>query len=57
MEDHSIQNVNGDVSKGIAYQESLSKVCNHVGFVSQIEPKEIDEAIIKEHWYFTVKKG
>lgn len=31
-------------------QRSLSKVCNHMVFVSKIDPNEIDEYIIDKHW-------
>lgn len=48
--DHPTQNVNGEFPKEIISQCSLSKVYNFVAFVSQIETKRIDEAIIKEQW-------
>lgn len=41
----SIQNVIGDISKGITTWRSLNNVCNFVNFVSKIEPKGNDESI------------
>lgn len=47
--DHPIQNVIGYIFKTVTTRHSLRKVCNHMIFVSQIELKEVDEALIDKY--------
>lgn len=37
--DHSTPNFIEDISKGVTTRRFVRKVCNHIEFVSQIEPK------------------
>ena len=50
LKHHPIDNIIGDISKGVTTRHSLNNACNFMAFVSQIEPKTIDEAISNEHW-------
>jgi len=47
---HPLDNIIGDISKGATTRCSLKDACNNMDFVSLIEPKNINEAIIEEHW-------
>ena len=48
--DHPIDQVIGDISKGVTTRSNLRNICNYLAFVSQIEPKTISEAILDENW-------
>lgn len=52
---HPIDKVIGDITKGVTTRSSLRNVCHFISFVSQVEPKTIDEAIIDEHWVITMQ--
>ena len=48
--DHPLNNIIGDISKGVTTRHSLKDLCNNMAFVSMIEPKNLNEAIIDENW-------
>lgn len=55
--DYPIQNIIGDISKGVNTQHSRNKVCNFVAFASkQFEPKLIDEVIDDKHWSLSMQE-
>ena len=47
---HHLDNIISDISKGVTTRHFLKDVCNNMDFVSLIEPKNLKEAIIDEHW-------
>jgi len=46
---HPLDNIIGDISKGVTTRHSLKDGCNNMAFVSLIEPKNLKESIIDEH--------
>jgi len=44
--DHPLENVLGDIRKGVSTRSQVSNFCRLTAFVSQIEPKTIKEAIV-----------
>ena len=40
----------GDPTKGIETRSSLKNICSNLAFLSQIEPKNFQEAEFDEHW-------
>ena len=46
---HPLDNIIGDISKGVTTRHSLKDLCNNMAFVSLIEPKNFKEAIIDDH--------
>ena len=53
---HPLDNIIGDISKGITTRYSLKDACNNMDFVSLIEPKNLNEAIIDEHWIIAMQE-
>lgn len=53
---HPINNIIGDISKGVTTRSSLIELCNCMSFVSQFEPKSIDDAILDEHWLIVMNE-
>ena len=53
---HPLDNIIGDISKGVTTRHSLKDLCNNMAFVSMIEPKNINEAIIDDHWIIAMQE-
>jgi len=48
--DLSLDNIIGEISKGVSTHSRIRILCNNMDFVSHIEPRNIDEALFDEHW-------
>ena len=48
--DLSVENIIGQIKEGVSTCSSISNFCRHTTFVSQIEPKSIEEALKDEKW-------
>ncbi|KAG8068859.1 hypothetical protein GUJ93_ZPchr0005g15577 [Zizania palustris] len=48
--DHPIDQVLGDISKGVQTRSRVASICEHYSFVSSIEPKHVDEALNDPDW-------
>ena len=46
--DPSVENIIGQIKEGVSTRSSISNFCRLTAFVSQIEPKSIDEALEDE---------
>ena len=53
--DHPIDNILGDISKGVTTRSKISNFCYHFAFVSQVEPKNAKEALIDEFWLMAMQ--
>lgn len=51
----SAKNVIGDISKGIFARKQLNQFCMNVTFVSQVEPKSVNEALHDKNWYLAMQ--
>ena len=45
-----MDNIIGQIKEGVSTRSSISNFCRHTAFVSQIEPKSIEEALKDEKW-------
>jgi len=48
--DLSVENIIRQIKEGVSTRSSISNFCRHTAFVSQIEPKSIEEALKDEKW-------
>jgi len=46
---HPLDNIIGDISKGVTTRHSFKDACNNMTFVFLIEPRNLKESIIDEH--------
>ena len=53
---HPIDNVIGDITRGVATRGSLKHFCNFTAFVSQIEPKNVKEALLDSDWIIAMQE-
>ena len=47
---HSQDQIIGNPSIGVRTRSSLRNICNNLAFISQIEPKNLNDAIVYENW-------
>jgi len=48
--DLSVENIIGQIQKGVSTRSVVSNYCKHMAFVSQIEPKSIEEHLKDDKW-------
>jgi hypothetical protein len=47
---HPIDQILGDISKGVTTRSRLANFCEHYSFVSSIEPFRVEEALLDPNW-------
>jgi hypothetical protein len=47
---HPIDQILGDISKGVTTRSRLANLCEHYSFVSSIEPFRVEEALLDPDW-------
>ena len=45
-----VENIIGQIKKCVSTRNTFSNYCRHTNFVSQVEPKTIEEALNNEKW-------
>jgi len=45
-----MENIIGQIDKGVSTQNSISNFCKHMAFIFQIKPKTICDALKDENW-------
>ena len=48
--DHPMDQIMGDISKGVQTRSRIASFCEHFSFVSSIEPNRVDEALNDADW-------
>jgi hypothetical protein len=50
VKDHPVDQIVGDISKGVQTRSCIASFCEHFSFVSCIEPNRVDEALLDVDW-------
>ena len=50
VRDHPLDTIIGDISRGVQTRSRLALFCEHFSFMSSIEPKKIEEALMDVDW-------
>jgi hypothetical protein len=51
-----VDQILGDISKGVTTRSCLAIFCEHYSFVSSIEPFRVEEALQDPNWVLTVQE-
>jgi hypothetical protein len=54
--DHPIDQIMGDISKGVQTRSRVASFCQHYSFVSFQEPKRVDEALDDPDWVISMQE-
>ena len=50
MKDHPVDQIVGDINKGVQTRSRIASFCEHFSFVSCMEPNRVDEALLDGDW-------
>jgi hypothetical protein len=53
---HPVDQILGDISKGVTTRSRLANFCEHYSFVSSIEPFTVEEALLDPHWMLAMQE-
>jgi hypothetical protein len=53
---HPVDQILGDISKGVTTRSRLAKFCEHYYFVSSIEPFKVEEALLDPDWVLAIQE-
>jgi hypothetical protein len=54
--DHPIDQIMGDINKGVQTRSRVASFCQHYSFVSFHEPKRVDEALGDPDWVISMRE-
>jgi hypothetical protein len=55
--DHPVDNILGDIKKGITTISCVANFCEHCSFVSSFKPFKIEDALYDPDWVVAMKEG
>jgi hypothetical protein len=53
---HPVDQILGDISKGVTTRSRLANFCEHYSFVSSIEPFRVEEALVNSDWVLAMQE-
>jgi hypothetical protein len=53
---HLVDQILGDISKGVTTRSCLANFCEHYSFVSSIEPFRVEEALLDADWVLAMQE-
>jgi hypothetical protein len=54
--DHPVDQILGDISKGVTTRSRLVNFCEYYSFVSSIEPFRVEEALLDPDWVLAMQE-
>ena len=56
LKDHPKDYIIGETSKGVSTRNQLNLLDSNLAFLSQIEPKNVDEALFEDSWILAMQE-
>ena len=56
QKDHPVDNILGNITKGVTTRSRLATFCEHYSFVSSLEPLKVDEALDDPEWVMAMQE-
>ena len=56
VKDHPKEQIIGDASRGVKTRAQAQSDCGNLFFLSQVEPKNINEALVDKFWFLAMQK-
>jgi hypothetical protein len=53
---HLVDQILGDISKGVTTRSHLDNLCEHYSFISSIEPFSVEEALQDPDWVLAMQE-
>ena len=53
---HLVNQILGDISKGVTTRSRLANFCEHYSFVSSIDPFRVEEALLDPDWVLDMQE-
>jgi hypothetical protein len=54
--DHTVDNILGDIKKGVTTRSRVVNFCEHYSFVSSFEPFKVEDALLDPDWVVAMKE-
>jgi hypothetical protein len=54
--DHPVDNIFGDIKKGVTTKSRVANFCQHYLFVSSLEPSKVEDALHDLNWVVTMEE-
>nr|CAE03661.3 OSJNBa0042N22.2 [Oryza sativa Japonica Group]CAE76041.1 B1292H11.27 [Oryza sativa Japonica Group] len=54
--DHPVDNIHGDIRKGVTTRSRVASFCQHFSFVSSLEPTRVEDALGDPDWVMAMQK-
>jgi hypothetical protein len=54
--DHPVDQILGDINKGVTTRSHIANCCEHYSFVSSIDPFRVEEALRDPDWVMTMQE-
>jgi hypothetical protein len=53
---HPVDNISGDIKKGVTTRSCIANFCEHYSFVSSFEPFKVEDALRDTDWVVAIQE-